>query len=851
MDINFDNSLLNITGKLSDKLKNDQIYLKLIPTDDGYRLTYDTFRYINLISPITNIAKELVSCSSQRLTTYTFRQLTRSLICLLHIHKKVDLENESSNYFRSFTIIKILLWIPIIGRIFEYFLPLIPAPWLLTQSVLKYSFKAACNKTEKPYTTLLEQRLGQIHAVTDFEILMREIIAIRKEIKERKATELGNTPNIPPNTPKKTPQKAERPLSNSTPTIPKSTPYTNNASQASTKSNTIPKEVAKPTVNDDLVVKIINLEQNNKSADILGLKTEDSVAHAIHTCKATLDNLRSLNYSDSKQMLKKELAIGFTKKAYGEWYSKRIARLHQEKKVSPQDLLETTPENFLKRYESIYNILSIGTQENKSNLQLLTQAYESYLIKGLQCFLDSENKWEIRDQKHLFLGKSLIAVNELFELRKGFISEWEGYKKIQKDVNPDLKQKQLNALKNNYEEAVRFQIPSYSDAMNLILDLKPTDLRFQNDDAIALRKNESWYKEKIDFCNQLIKKLRENSVDSFCIEKIEELKALLSKYESRLKRSLFNKQKATLSTKKHKTWASHISSYLFATYDDKAFLTKYRNDLIILLGLNEDTKQEEIKKRYEEWRDSFALIDNSTNQLKELNDLYAHYERSLDLLLLLQEKYEQFFPESNSLNDLHGKYRKLINDIKIENDFQNKQTENSDKNKIIASLGTAQKKLNVFWEKFLKKNGPEFFAADQILNKISAVKDKIYVPILEITLDNKFISDPKQVFEKYTKLDEKLVDKNNVDTINGNETVQKAKEWLLIAYKEWEADRILNNTNNVLGLSNTVSKKDKIKRYRHLQMYLHPDKNGSPVIPEEIKKKIIDASKMLDPMLYN
>lgn len=92
-------------------------------------------------------------------------------------------------------------------------------------------------------------------------------------------------------------------------------------------------------------------------------------------------------------------------------------------------------------------------------------------------------------------------------------------------------------------------------------------------------------------------------------------------------------------------------------------------------------------------------------------------------------------------------------------------------------------------------------------------------------------------------------------------TSLKAQQILLHAYKEWIAALILlakdvwdanpayydpeekKYAAKMLGLSEFAPLADKTKRYRYLQLLLHPDKNHD--VPEKLLEKYISAGKLL------
>lgn len=166
----------------------------------------------------------------------------------------------------------------------------------------------------------------------------------------------------------------------------------------------------------------------------------------------------------------------------------------------------------------------------------------------------------------------------------------------------------------------------------------------------------------------------------------------------------------------------------------------------------------------------------------------------------------------------------------------------------IQTLEKKMKEVEDLWSNHLMFAFPKLREARRINQIGETLQEKLYVPLLNASSGYNATRAIKESTERKLLEFEIKEGEGNIPRFV-QEEFMKAKKWVLTAYKEWEADRILHlvtNEQNYLilrheGIASTAA--DRKKRYKELQMLLHTDKNVG--VPDIYLNKIKEAGQYL------
>lgn len=652
------------------------------------------------------------------------------------------------------------------------------------------------------------------------------------------------------------------------------------------------RQIIPALVEAERIIKAAKTNPNKMYIEILDLQEGDSLDKA-YLPRPEILVTGNFNGEINAKIIE---AQKLSKQAYVEWHAQRIIKYRQTVNPILGEVLGTTDSTkFLEKYQSFVTILkdfrSI-TPLAKQSLNALNELFENDLKKKLgplaRLELDANADVHLREvfERDLSYKELVKKKNEYLDL----FSEWDKFQraKFKEEVFVEIKllsKSGKEVIQNLFSKEFAQRIPLYAQACNIINTFKPTQQLQSNvlllnapEDELAVSKTTYWYQNQLNLFESGILNLTEEDIPAEILDAIKETISMLHDKHARMEVIRLAERKVKLEeTKKPKSkgfWAG-VSSWWNSTNDAKAFLNVYADTLVKLIGLDSSEKldKDQIDARYKRLMSTLEKSEATKDQRIELIEAYGSYERALklqDILFLafnispIAFKFDEVFRGCTSFTERQERAEPLIQHLDTEIEIQKTREEGKVKALILTTLQKTKEQVAKHWEDYLIKEVPMYTKLKAILKGIpEPLKEGLYTNILNVDLSYTYTSHAKKVTDIYEKLSNELSGGNR-DLLPSSiqEDLAKAEKWVLIAYKEWEADRMLkilesngetvdsdkikqnpNYKRDLLGLPASATETEINKRYRKLNMLLHPDRNRD--VDELFKKKFETAVKGL------
>ena len=595
-------------------------------------------------------------------------------------------------------------------------------------------------------------------------------------------------------------------------------------------------------------------------AEILTLKDSDDISKASESYNRVLKTL-SLEPSEEKCVpasLKRTCvnAKSLVNTAYAQWHTQRILRLSARKAECLTDLLDTqNPKEFAEKYKFFFDILAPLTVSKPAQnaLRLLQTTYSSYLQERLNLLSRQLNGvsplyLKINDQK------ALLAQ---FQAHKEIISEWDQF---QKSISIEGQPANSNAmiispsdqLKKAYFRQLASLIPIFNEAA-IILKLDLPHLRERNK-APPPANDENWYEINIRKFEFEISRLDLDALSYEAFQVLLNVKKKLAEDLVELKKKQFTE---ALQTKKP-TGVFGLAIKLFSSLwgadnGKEQPLKQYTEQIIGCLKLPVTSSAKEIEEKYENEISKLLTLPNSKESKTLLENTYLNYIRALQLQPFLNlaaggfaiTGHLQELLKETPAHDFCG-IEKVINSIlKHIQDEINIQSSIKE-SPLIKTLQTVKESIISYWNAILERNYPQYSSIRSIqrMDVRRDMLENLYVTLLKIDL--------KTSYQRAIEIKESLLENITIKTtdipLHLQDAYLIAANLITYAYKEWEAARILVNRkeckNVMMGIGKDASTSEVKKRYRTLQLLLHPDRNFGA--PPKILLKITEANKLIE-----
>lgn len=641
------------------------------------------------------------------------------------------------------------------------------------------------------------------------------------------------------------------------------------------------------------IQKIHNILATSESNVILGFGADIDPYKAAELCNI---QIKSLVLSQEIILLDGSRLNGIFQKArqkivdaYGNWNADRIC-LICEKFPNPsiEDLLiSKDPNKFKERYTSISKRLT--DVKRTDAIELIHKHYEAHLFNIFNTLRESLKT----PKKRKFLFQDIYDIEVLkakYQEKIAILDEWYTFKK---KVHADLTIGDIEDLKIMLKEAYEFNliqtVPVFGIALDILGERETELLLLTSGSSSSSPSNQSekWIQNNLDLIRFELSKPYTEHLSPEAINKMKEAEKRLLEELSKLK----EKQIQELLTKKEKSKSIFdMASDLFPSFITNIFidyselpLQTYRDMLLKVLQIKKETL---IEQTYEAKMKEISALPNSDAMKSKIIDIYECYKRAEKIQPLIRIinpgsllpgniSLQKLTKENNLVDiiDIENYVNNLLELIDLELEIQKFQTNNV----VAKALEQIKTQLKDQLEKKLVNLYPSYLEIKNICQKfenpcLNMHKSLINVPISELNYKNSYFQGSgnslyKVATSKYDKMINictELEGSNPPPSIKGD--CLKAKGLLVLAYKEWEAEHILNadkmfesesdryywfsqeeienrRSAAVLGLPYETLRTEKSKRYRTLSIFLHPDKNGG--ITKELADKFQEASKLL------
>lgn len=607
--------------------------------------------------------------------------------------------------------------------------------------------------------------------------------------------------------------------------------------------------------------------------EILGLADETEAAKAPDICNAILrdlkwDSLLKDQITDEQKKLCDE-AKALAVKAYAQWQVQRLCRLGQQaqKAGHPPAMAELfgTPDStqFAKKYKSLVERLkSLDMPAAHEALKMLQTCYFEYLNQHYTA-LEKELNNDSLILKQSNLKELLQAYNERMQVlqdRLQFGATAFSTICLDHTINA-LKEKLVNA----YYRRLKCSVTIFGEATSILnihteqiaQSSEVPQLTHETGAASALL-SEKWYKHKITFFKFELAQLDEKDFSPEAWHMIQTANQKLLADLSRLKEK---QMVESLKVEKKPQSPFEAGIHLIAKFfigEDKGKdqpLKLYREDLMKILDMKELRNPAEIERKYKAKLAEITTLPNSEGMKTLLNNAYDNYQRALCIQPLLTKVASTWFSENLTLEDLFKEKKLSTNLLDVEktvNTFLNQLNDEigiqntKPNNPLVDTLEKAKTNVLECWEDLLMKHYPQFKVITTIQQSITEDDPEyLYQSILECTSLNVPYAD---VCEKHEQLLESIKIIGENQPVHLQAAYMEAANWVILAYKEWEADRILalptdSSIERIYGVAPSLTPKEMKIRWRKLKLLLHTDKNVE--IPPKLADKITEGGKLV------
>ena len=547
---------------------------------------------------------------------------------------------------------------------------------------------------------------------------------------------------------------------------------------------------------------------------------------------------------------------------YGNWHSQRINIICEnatKNGTEPQleDLLVVkNSSECIGKYKSLINLLT-GVSQPVA-IEHLHKHYENQLAKLFYTLRES-----LEFIKTVFLGISDVEVlTTKYKEKNELLDEWYSFKK---STHSDINEGDLEDLKRQLKEAYEFnlveKIPCFGTILDILGERKSTTLLLtQGSISPALNQSEKWYRHHLDVIRLELSQPYTEHLSSHVIEKMREGEKCLLIELSKLK----DKQVQELLVTKEKSKSifdmasSLLPSFLTNIWVDNSEqpLQSYREMLLKVLDIEEDSQ---IEKTYASNIKELSELPNTNDAKNKIINLYESYQRALKIQPLIRIVSSGIvfsgdislleLTNKNGLSilsDIENFVNELTNLVDLEIQFQNLNKTNS----LVQTLETVKSQLEEQFESMIITSHPVYEKMKEICEKYEKPCLGMHDYIFKIPFQDKFGNcNYKEAVKKYAEMLKKFeVPENANQPMKLSEASIKTKAIIVFAYKEWEAEHILyayKRSLPVLGLPHNSSRTERIRRYRYLQLFLHPDKNKNYEVPQELADKFDEATRHL------
>ncbi|MBA3238550.1 MAG: J domain-containing protein [Parachlamydiaceae bacterium] len=565
--------------------------------------------------------------------------------------------------------------------------------------------------------------------------------------------------------------------------------------------------------------------------------------------------------------------------AYGNWHGCRINSLcknamKEGKKPLIEDLLITREKSQFKvKYDSLIKRLS-SVKQTRAKTDLET-FYEDYLGEIFGSLHES-----LASPKTMFAGLSLEELNVNMKEKSDILDEWflfkkKGYLNLSRDSLEHYKMK----LREAYDFNLLQTVPVFGIALDILGERKGPILSLTGgSSSAATNQTEKWYRHNLDVIRFELSQPYTEHISPQALAKMKEAEKCLLIELSKLK----EKQVQELLTIQEKSdsmfelASSILPSFISNWFVDQSELPlkPYRE---LLLKVLEITKVSHIEGKYEVKIKELSELPNSDVAKNQIMNVYESYHRAQKIQPLIRMinpgsmfsgkiSLEKLVKKMNlfTFNEKENYVNELCDLLDQEIAIQSLNP----KSLITSTLKSAKYQLENQLETMLIEANPLLGEMKKICKNFEISCLGMYKHIIDVPFQDRLGNSLyTQAVEKYEKMLKKFeIDEDSDQPMCIKKITLRTKEIILYAYKEWEAEHILfanetfqsenefsyfinddmkekKRSAKVIGLSYNSPRTERIKRYRNLCTFLHPDKNYG--IPEELLEKYVEASKVL------
>lgn len=629
----------------------------------------------------------------------------------------------------------------------------------------------------------------------------------------------------------------------------------------------------------EIVQKIHRVMAGSEFKDILGFDDDVDPFKAVEHCKAQMESLNltpELILLDSARLngllniAKKKIAD-----TYAQYQANRICTIcMRDNPPITEVLFWQDATKFEEKYTSLVNRLTKGNRPDA--VKHLHQQYEAYLANLFHTLRESLNT-----PNTLFLDiLDIELLTARYKEKNKILDEWYAFKKSN---HSDIAQGDLEDFKFQLKQAYNSNLSQIKPCFALCLEIlgerkSETMLLIQGTTSTAPNQSIKWYQNKLGKIKFELSQPYAEHLSSHAIEKMKEAEKhtlfMLGELESnQLRESLAKKEKSeSIFTMAGSILPSFVSNMF--TDNSEQPLKSYREMLMKVLKIK---KEKQIEEAYTSKMKELSELPIFDATKSEFINLYESYQRALKIQPLIRivntgtlwkEKIslQKLCKENNTV--VLGDVEKLVNDfinlLDSEIEIQKHNTENS----IVPTLETVKSQLEDQFEEMVIQTYPAYKKMKTICKHTKEPCLGMHKYLIGIPFQDGYgNSNYKEAIAEYEKkLKEFEFSEDSSHPMIVLEASLKIKTLIALAYKEWEAEHIISaaekftndNVNSyyysddkkekarsttVLGFPKDAPRAEKIKRYRNLCSFLHPDKNYAT--PEEFSNRFDEAVRYL------
>lgn len=837
------------------------------------------------VDRISKILKEH-PIASKELDSYSFEECKTATEFLSSINKLIEKHNIELQKQKESKIIKFLMWIPLINRIVAWWYADLHQPIEITKGFLERIYVRLFNAETEGKIEKISNYISTRHTIENIDEEMKKaarfntfsILFKQKISLIDKLFNLVENPTITNIIEKKDEfliYLTEAQLTYAFLDNEIMSPIKKQIAESFEKKL---REIVPALAKADEILSIAETSTEPLYFAILSLKKKAILEEARVACNDLLKQLPSDSALPESHKESLSKAVNIVKKAYGHWHSQRINSIAGTAKESGgvpkmEELLGTDDKSlFIKKYNSLLTIFALDPEQCNESLDVITKSYEDYLKGRMNYFLEisRDSKTGIIPSQFLKRDSTLEEITKQLEIHMQLLQEWDAFQKLRLgEKSVPFYNDGMCILQKVLIKEYQMRFPLYAQALKVIEQFASREVDSKgivslSPDIKSTVNSESWCERQLTIFElgeqELI--LSEVEIPPQVTQAFKDACKLLNVRIAYFKGEEIKKRKAAIDAraKTPPGFFSRIFSF-FSSAPRNQFLIDHAKVMRELLKIEPTVFiHEEYERFSKEMRKSAEIDKDTKDQLEVVDMAYDNYKRSLEIKPAVTKFLSNnltgvagldgiFRFNRLSIEDLDTEKDRLIKLLDEEIDFQRYQRTGTDLKNIEEILTKTKNQIVTCWQCYLLKYLPAYAKIKPVLDQ-GRIEGCLYKRLLDVTL----YYGQDQVKSKYQEClaSFKLLE---VDTLPKSVLgdLIAVNRWITIAYKEWEAERLKNAgegsrfSHVILGLSGGCTTKDKTKRYKELQLLLHPDKQEN--VPPFYVNKFTEAVKYLSPDL--